>query len=230
MTTKKARTVGTGGTTGSNVGSLNGDRARDREVLDVAIHMFWEKGYANTSVQDVADALGMLKGSLYYYIDSKERLLEKIFDDSHAELSKIAEGAKSGERPASDRIALFLFEYAMWTLTHIERAGLYSREWRYSSVTLRASLAEQQRYYDRLLRQLISEGQDEGSISRDIEPRAASLFIWAAFTGLPDWHRPVSEDDARKIASSYVELARHTCGATVPWIGRVEDANRRSDG
>ena len=55
-------------------GSLNGNRARDREVIEAAVKIFWEKGYANASVQDVADALGMLKGSLYYYIDSKERL------------------------------------------------------------------------------------------------------------------------------------------------------------
>lgn len=233
MTPKKSRPVRTDKTTvpsGSTGGSLNGAHARDREVIDAAVRIFWEKGYANTSVQDVADALGMLKGSLYYYIDSKERLLEKIFDDSHAELSEISEVAKTVDRPASDRIARFLFEYAMWTLTHIERAGLYSREWRYSSDRLRASLSEQQRYYDRLLRELIVEGQSEGSISSDVEPRAASLFIWAAFTGLPDWHRPASDADARKIATTYVELARHACGGTAPWAGKSGVLNPGSDG
>ncbi len=44
-------------------GSLNGERARDGEVIEAAVKIFWEKGYANASVQDVADALGMLKGS-----------------------------------------------------------------------------------------------------------------------------------------------------------------------
>jgi AcrR family transcriptional regulator len=207
----------------SGAGSLDGGRARDREVIEAAVKIFWEKGYANTSVQDVADALGMLKGSLYYYIDSKERLLEKIFDDSHAELSVIAEAAASGDEPAADRTARFLFDYAMWTLTHIERAGLYSREWRYASDALKTSLAEQQRFYDRTLRKLLLQGQKEGSLSKDLDPRGASLFIWAAFTGLPDWYRPASRSEARKIAAMYVELARRACGATSAWAEKSGD-------
>ena len=202
---------------GPGPGPLSGTRSRDREVIETAVKIFWEKGYANTSVQDVAHALGMLKGSLYYYIDSKEELLEKIFSDSHAELREIAAATASGEGSAADRTARFLYDYAMWTLTHIERAGLYSREWRYASDALKTSLVEQQRFYDRTLRALLVEGQDEGSISADVDPRGASLFIWAAFTGLPDWYRPSSRAEARKIAAMYVELARRACGAEARW-------------
>lgn len=201
----------------SGAGALSGTRARDREVIEAAVKIFWEKGYANTSVQDVADALGMLKGSLYYYIDSKERLLEKIFDDSHAELSEIAAAATGAGGSAAERTARFLYDYALWTLTHIERAGLYSREWRYASDALKTSLAEQQRFYDRTLRDLLVEGQTEGSISAEVNPRGASLFIWAAFTGLPDWYRPATKAEARKISAMYVELARRACGAESMW-------------
>jgi AcrR family transcriptional regulator len=193
-------------------GSLNGGRARDREVIEAAVRIFWEKGYANASVQDVADALGMLKGSLYYYIDSKERLLEKIFEDSHEDLTKLAEVAIASEGNAVDRLSRFLEDYAMWTLTHVERAGLYAREWRYASDSLRASLGEQQRFYDRSLRALISAGQEEGLIDGSIKPRAVSLFVWAAFTGLPDWYRPTTKADAKAIAATYVELGRRACG------------------
>jgi TetR/AcrR family transcriptional regulator, cholesterol catabolism regulator len=198
-------------------GALNGTRARDREVIEAAVKIFWEKGYANASVQDVADALGMLKGSLYYYIDSKETLLKKIFDDSHAELRHITEAATSAGGPAAERTARFLYDYALWTLSHLERAGLYAREWRYASDALKTSLAEQQRFYDRTLRQLLVEGQQEGSVSASVDPRGASLFIWAAFTGLPDWYRPSTKAEARKVSAMYVELARRACGATDPW-------------
>jgi AcrR family transcriptional regulator len=220
MAPRRARAVAPSDAATSNkagAGTLNGARARDSEVIEAAVKIFWEKGYASASVQDVADALGMLKGSLYYYIDSKERLLEKIFDDSHAELSQIADAASKGDRPPAERMARFLFDYAMWTLTHLERAGLYSREWRYASDQLRPSLVQQQRFYDRTLRKLIVEGQEAGSIPADVDPRAASLFIWAAFTGLPDWYRPASKTEARKTAAMYVELARRACGATTVW-------------
>jgi AcrR family transcriptional regulator len=220
MAPRKPRPVAESARTGSPKaapGSLNGARARDREVIEAAVQIFWEKGYANTSVQDVADALGMLKGSLYYYIDSKERLLEKIFDDSHAELSEIANLAVKSEGTAAQRTARFLFDYAMWTLTHVEQAGLYTREWRYASGGLKASLADQQRFYDRTLRALITEAQKDGTIPEDVEPRGASLFIWSAFTGLPDWYNPSSKAEARKIAAMYVELARRAWGAPSAW-------------
>jgi AcrR family transcriptional regulator len=220
MAPRKPRSVAESDRTGSPKavpGSLNGGRARDREVIEAAVQIFWEKGYANTSVQDVADALGMLKGSLYYYIDSKERLLEKIFDDSHAELSEIATLAVNSEGTAAERTARFLFDYAMWTLTHVEQAGLYTREWRYASGALKASLAEQQRFYDRTLRALITEAQKDGTIPETVEPRGASLFIWSAFTGLPDWYHPSTKAEARKIAAMYVELARRAWGAPSAW-------------
>ena len=97
-----------------------GARPRDREVIEVATRIFWEKGYSGTSVQDVADALGMLKGSLYYYIDSKEDLLERIFEDSHDEVRGIAAGILAMPGPATERLRTLLTSLAQWYLRRLE--------------------------------------------------------------------------------------------------------------
>ncbi len=193
--------------------TATGARSRDREVVEAAVRIFWEKGYAAASVQDVADALGMLKGSLYYYIDSKESLLYRIFDDSHTEIVAITEESMQSDQPAVERLRRFLHDYAMWTLTHLERAGLYSREWRYASESHRVTLAEQQRYYVQHLRDLITGGQREGSCDSGVDPRSASLFILAAFTGLPDWYRPGSKQKGEDVAEGYVGIAMRAVGA-----------------
>lgn len=195
-------------------GSLDGGRARDREVIETAVRIFWEKGYAGASVQDVADALGMLKGSLYYYIDSKESLLLKIFEDSHNEIVELVDAATSSEGRAVDRLATYLREYAMWTLAHLERAGLLAREWRHAPEPLRSTLAERSRYYDRVLADLIAEARAEGDIPADVDPRRASVFIWSAFTSLPDWYQP-SRGKPQKISDDYVQLAMSTLGAHI---------------
>jgi AcrR family transcriptional regulator len=203
-------TTSRGGRAGG--GSLDGGRARDREVIETAVRIFWEKGYAGASVQDVADALGMLKGSLYYYIDSKESLLLKIFEDSHNEITELTQAATSSDGRAVDRLATYLREYAMWTLTHLERAGLFAREWRYAAEPVRSTLAERARFYDRVLRGLITDAQAEGDIPADVDPRRASVFIWAAFTSLPDWYRP-GRAKPEEVADEYVALALRTVGA-----------------
>src|SRR5579871_5483796 len=56
---------------------------REAEVVSAAADIFYERGYASATVQDVADALGLLKGSLYYYIESKEDLLYRLMGEIH---------------------------------------------------------------------------------------------------------------------------------------------------
>src|SRR3954470_14043766 len=63
----------------------------DAEVLDAAARVFYERGYSDASVQDVADKLGILKGSLYHYIDTKEDLLFRLLQETHDEIYEILE-------------------------------------------------------------------------------------------------------------------------------------------
>src|SRR5690242_13433489 len=56
---------------GSSASQRRKTKKRDREVLDTAARVFYERGYSDASVQDVADELGILKGSLYHYIKTK---------------------------------------------------------------------------------------------------------------------------------------------------------------
>ncbi len=53
-------------------------------MLGAAIRVFWEKGYPAASVQDIADVLGLLKGSVYHYISGKEELLGQVLEAAHA--------------------------------------------------------------------------------------------------------------------------------------------------
>ena len=62
---------------------------RDQEVLSAAARVFYARGYADASVQHVADELGILKGSLYHYISSKEELLYRLLDETHGDASRI---------------------------------------------------------------------------------------------------------------------------------------------
>ncbi|HKY51602.1 MAG TPA: helix-turn-helix domain-containing protein, partial [Candidatus Limnocylindria bacterium] len=63
-------------------------------MLSAAARIFREKGYHGTSVRDIAEAVGLLKGSLYHYIRSKEQLLARLFEgslgDTIVELEAIA--------------------------------------------------------------------------------------------------------------------------------------------
>src|SRR5213079_854717 len=50
----------------------------ENEIYEIAIRLFAERGFAGTSLQDIADALGITRPALYYYVKSKDELLAKL--------------------------------------------------------------------------------------------------------------------------------------------------------
>jgi AcrR family transcriptional regulator len=56
-------------------------RLVEREILERAAELFAERGFAGTTVQDIADALGMSRPALYYYVKSKDVLLEQLVEN-----------------------------------------------------------------------------------------------------------------------------------------------------
>jgi DNA-binding NarL/FixJ family response regulator len=86
---------------------------RKEELLDVAARLFHERGYDGSSIQDIADAMGMLKGSLYYYFSSKEALLEELVDLAGGEIREAVEPAAAGDALARLRsVGAALLAYA----------------------------------------------------------------------------------------------------------------------
>src|SRR5215831_7026155 len=61
-------------------GAATPPRDRGEEVYAAALRLFTEKGYHATSMQDIAAAVGLYKGSLYHYIGGKEDLLVQVFE------------------------------------------------------------------------------------------------------------------------------------------------------
>src|ERR1041385_3757705 len=80
-------------------------RERAEEVYAAALRLFREKGYHATSMQDIAAAVGLYKGSLYHYIGGKEELLVKVFERAMGGLVADAERIVRDTRlSASDQL------------------------------------------------------------------------------------------------------------------------------
>src|SRR5919112_3179734 len=106
-------------------------RNRHAEVIDAAVEIFYEKGYSAAAIQDVADAVGMLKGSLYYYIDTKEDLLFEICERVHAQSLGILDEVAALDLPPIERIRAYIYAHVKWYLENTKLVGVFFREWRY---------------------------------------------------------------------------------------------------
>jgi AcrR family transcriptional regulator len=146
-------------------------------IIDIAIDLFDRKGYAETSLADIAEAVGLLKGSLYYYAKSKEDLLYQIVAAVHAEGGAAVEELDAVSGDPADRLRRFVERGARFMLSHRAEATIYFREAKALSPDRQEELRPQRQQFDAAIRHLVQEGQATGVFRADVDPKAASLAI-----------------------------------------------------
>jgi AcrR family transcriptional regulator len=181
-------------------------RNRQADVADAAIEVFWRKGYASASIRDVADEVGMLKGSLYHYINSKEDLLWEILDLVHERSSQILQDVLALDVEPIQRLHVYVERHALWYLDNPKEVTVFLREWRHLSGQ-RLELTNERRHgYDRALREMIIAAQKVGNIADPIAPSYAARYVLAAINAMPDWYHPDGGDPPQPIATAYADM------------------------
>ncbi|WP_214104729.1 TetR/AcrR family transcriptional regulator [Acrocarpospora catenulata] len=180
-------------------------RNREAEVLQAAVEVFYAKGYSAASVQDVADRVGVLKGSLYHYISSKEDLLFRIFAESHEQAVQIMEGITARDLPPRKRLEAFLTEIIHWYLNNVERVSLYFNEWRYLTGDNAATVRKHRRVFSDYLRDTLTDGAAELRPGTDV--RLATFYMLGAVNNIPVWYRKTGPYSAARVASEFVSMS-----------------------
>ena len=180
-------------------------RNRDAEVLDAAIAVFYAKGYSGASIQDVADIVGVLKGSLYHYISSKEDLLFRVFQGSHDQALEIMREISDRDLAPRERLEAYLQSVVLWYLSNIERTSLYFNEWRYLTNENALTVRRQRREFADYVRAILSDGEDELRPGADI--KLTSYFILGAINNIPVWYRKSGAYSATRVARDFAAMS-----------------------
>ena len=167
---------------------------RREELTREAARLFAERGFHGTSMGDLADALGVQKGSLYSLTGSKQQLLFETMREGarafHAALDAVPEDAAPVER-----IRLALRGHLGVVAEQLDVATVFTREWRYLDDAYRDEiLAERRRYEDRF-RELFREGVERGALRSDLDAAAAALLALSALNWAYTWLTPGRDTD-----------------------------------
>jgi AcrR family transcriptional regulator len=181
-------------------------RRRQQEILDAAARVFHEKGYESTSIQDIADAVGILKGSLYYYINSKEDLLFEILEAAHTDALSIIAETRAVEGSALQRVRKFVTLHVRFNAENLVRMGVFFQDFRSLSPERRRVIVEDRDHYDQFLRSLIREGQQEGVICPDLDPKLTAIAILGMMNWIYHWYRPGAGASAAELAENYADF------------------------
>src|SRR6266496_4104350 len=168
--------------------------ARRSELTREAAKLFARKGYHGTSIGDIAEALGVQKGSLYAHISSKQDLLYETMregaDAFHAALDAIPD-----ELPASEKIRLALRGHLRVVAEQLDVATVFVQEWRYLEGARRDEIVAERRRYEERIRDLLREGRDLGELRADLDEGAAALLLLSAANWAYTWLQPGRDTD-----------------------------------
>jgi len=135
---------------------------------------------------DLAEAMGVQKGSLYSLTESKHELLYRAMREGatafHAGLDGIPEDA-----PAGEKIRLALRAHLRVVAEQLDVATVFIREWRYLEGEQREEIVAERRRYEERLRAIFREGREHGELRADLDESAAALLLLSAANWAYTW-------------------------------------------
>ena len=177
---------------------------RKLDILKVAARLFAERGYERTTLDMVADELGLSKPSLYYYVKSKEEILADIFQEIFQRILESAQRDTSSDLVPQERLRRLIIAYVTHACVFPEGRILFLYESYLLSICNPELLALRDRYQQQI-EDAISEGMQQG-IFRVSDARLAMLAIVGALHAIPLWYLPDGPLSPLEIGEYYARL------------------------
>ena len=184
--------------------------ASRQHILAVAATLFREYGYAGTSLRDIAAAVGMKAGSLYYHFDSKEELATLVLrigvERVHqAVVDRV--GALGDDASARRKIEAAMAAHLETLWLESDFTSAHIRCIHYAPPSVRDALREVRRNYEKIWRDLIGEAASNALLPDGAEPGAVRLAILGALNWSLEWFDPrrhTPEEYAHTLAASFI--------------------------
>lgn len=178
--------------------------ARRAEILKKASEMFGRKGFHGAGMREIARALGLAPGALYYYFPSKDDLLAACQMLALEKLLASGREVAAADAPPAEKIRRLVaghLEHVLRTLggglAHVEFGGLPPDRL--------AEVVEKRDEYERIVRGLIAEGVRAGAF-RKVDVKLAALALLGALNWAVVWWRPDGEWTVEAVAASVADL------------------------
>jgi len=178
--------------------------ARRLEILKSAAAAFRRRGYHGASVGEIARALRMTKGNLYYYFRDKEEILYVLHDWSLDLLLERLREVEQSEAPAAQKLRQLVQSFAQMIIDELHGTALTMDLQALSPARLRKVIAKRDRF-DRGLRDLVREGMDTGAFARG-DAKLAAFAVLGAVNWIPRWYDPRGPSGSLEIGAAFADL------------------------
>jgi TetR/AcrR family transcriptional regulator, cholesterol catabolism regulator len=183
--------------------------ARREEIVEVAAHVFRDRGFEAATLRDVAAAMRTDRASLYYYFGSKEELLQEIVRQALGRDIATAQAVKRSRASTKDKIAALIEAMvqgydANYPHMHvyIEDLGRISRQDSEWSTDVIARTRE----YESIVHSILTKGQRDGTLRKDLPVELSALALFGMVNWMHRWYRPNIKWSPEEVAKTFTAI------------------------
>lgn len=184
------------------------EQPRRDQILRIASRIFREKTYHGASLQDIADAVGMQKGSFYYYFNSKEELLGSIVIEALAVIDRRLAEVASMDLPPLERLRAIVRTHIRFNHEYQEATTLFLTERNVISSLWKTEMVESRKRRDGLLLRTIKEGIRDGVYQCD-DPLLTVRAIAGMLNASTFWYEVSGPRSPEEIADNFFHLLHY---------------------
>jgi len=174
------------------------------EILAHATEVFCKKGYEGASMRDLSRESGMSLAGLYYYFESKERLLYLIQRHTFSTIVERLKARLQGVDDSEDRIRIFILNHLEYFLANQSAMKVLSHEDEVLKNGFGSEVAAIKREYYRICVGLLDDLKRERGLQ--FSTRLAVLSLFGMMNWIYTWHNPRVDADATSIAGQMADL------------------------
>ncbi len=170
---------------------------RRQEIVEIAAELFDRDGYAQTSMNAIADAVGLRKPTLYHYFQSKAEILVKIHLDHVEFLLRELDRSPRGEVPANERLRRVVQSIVNLMKTHRHGVRVFFEHARELLEPDAERVTNERTRYRELVIEMIQDGIEDGLIRSSADPYYATMAVFGVSNWVYQWYErdPGSDPD-----------------------------------
>jgi TetR/AcrR family transcriptional regulator len=173
------------------------------EILKSAAAAFRRRGYHGASVDEIASALDMTKGNLYYYFQNKEEILFACHDYSLDELLGLMDHVRAEPTRPDDKLRTLILAFIHMMLDELQATALTLDLQALSPPLMKRIIAKRDRF-DRGLREIIQQGMDQG-LFRAGNPKMIAFAMMGAVNWITKWFDPAGPMSSEEIGQRFAD-------------------------
>ena len=184
------------------------------QIKKAAIRLFNEYGFKGTSVEMIAQEVGLLKGSLYHHIKSKDDLLLNVFEDVLEDVNATLKQIVDSDLPSDKKLKHAIKNHIEKQIKYFDEYRLYLQERRFLPPKFETKYTMKRKLNESYIDAILEEGIEQGVFRVDLDVRLTTLTLFGMLNWMTQWYKPHGRLSLQEITESISDLALRSITST----------------